>query len=99
MASGIIWAYFRGGHRRAEKAAVYYTVFAMGFFIFSIVMWAIGAAILNEQKKHSNDKDMWGWSCKEGKRKELYDKEVDYALVCRLQVSPVPFPSNLVSSH
>ena len=99
MASGIIWAYFRGGHRRAEKAAVYYTVFAMGFFIFSIVMWAIGAAILNEQKKHSDDKDMWGWSCKEGKRKELYDKEVDYALVCRLQVSPMPFPSNLLSSH
>ena len=99
MASGILWAYYRGGHRRAEKAAVYYTVFAMGFFIFSIVMWAVGAAILNEQKKHSNDKDMWGWSCKEGKRKELYDKDVDYALVCRLQVSPLPFANALESSY
>ncbi|CAF9926030.1 MAG: hypothetical protein HETSPECPRED_006234 [Heterodermia speciosa] len=85
MSLGIIFAYFRGGHRRAEKAAVYYTVFAIGFFIFSIIMWAIGAAILNENKKHSQGKDMWGWSCKDGKRKDLFDKEVDYALVCRLQ--------------
>ena len=90
MSLGIIFAYFRGGHRRAEKAAVYYTVFAIGFFIFSIIMWAIGAAILNENKKHSQGKDMWGWSCKDGKRKDLFDKEVDYALVCRLQVTSPP---------
>ncbi|KAL9023949.1 MAG: hypothetical protein Q9196_006864 [Gyalolechia fulgens] len=85
MAVGILFAYWKGGHRRAEKAAVYYTVFAMGFFVFSIIMWAIGAAILNESKRHGNEKDMWGWACKEGKRKELFDDEVDYALVCRLQ--------------
>ena len=96
MSLGIIFAYFRGGHRRAEKAAVYYTVFAIGFFIFSIVMWAIGAAILNENKKHSQDKDMWGWSCKDGKRKDLFEKEVDYELVCRLQVNlkTLPLPSS-----
>ncbi|KAL8942387.1 MAG: hypothetical protein Q9216_001707 [Gyalolechia sp. 2 TL-2023] len=85
MAVGILYAYWKGGHRRAEKAAVYYTVFAIGFFVFSIIMWAIGAAVLNESKRHSDDKDMWGWACKEGKRKELFDDEVDYALVCRLQ--------------
>lgn len=90
FATGIIIAYFRGGHRRAEKAQVYYTVFAVGFFFFSIIMWAVGAAILNEKKRHSNDQDMWGWSCKEGKRKELYDEDVDYGLVCRLQVSLPP---------
>ena len=87
MAIGIFYAYWRGGHRRAEKAAVYYTVFAIGFFIFSIVMWAIGAAILNESKKHSNGKDMWAWSCKDGTRKQLFQGEVDYDLVCRLQVN------------
>ena len=87
MAIGILYAYWRGGHRRAEKAAVYYTVFAIGFFIFSIVMWAIGAAVLNESKRNNGDKDMWGWSCKEGKRKELFKDDVDYALACRLQVS------------
>ncbi|KAL8955439.1 MAG: hypothetical protein Q9183_006645 [Haloplaca sp. 2 TL-2023] len=85
MAIGILYAYWRGGHRRAEKAAVYYTVFAIGFFVFSIVMWAIGAAVLNESKKNNGDKDMWGWSCKEGKRKELFKDDVDYALACRLQ--------------
>ena len=83
----VLYAYWRGGHRRAEKAAVYYSVFAVGFFIFSIVMWAIGAAILNENKKHGDGKDMWGWSCKDGKRKTLFEQDVDYALVCRLQVS------------
>ncbi|KAI4192195.1 MAG: hypothetical protein LQ346_004434 [Caloplaca aetnensis] len=86
MAIGIIYAYWRGGHRRAEKAAVYYTVFAIGFFIFSIVIWSIGAAILNESKrKNNNNADMWAWSCKDGKRKELYKDDVDYDLVCRMQ--------------
>lgn len=87
MSVAIIYAYWKGGHRRAEKAAVYYTVFAIGFFIFSIVMWAIGAAILNQSHKNGNDKDMWGWSCKDGKRKTLFEQDVDYALICRLQVS------------
>lgn len=87
MAIGIIYAYWRGGHRRAEKAAVYYTVFAIGFFIFSIVIWAIGAAILNTRKQNGDSKDMWGWSCKDGKRKELYKDDVNYDLICRMQVS------------
>ncbi|KAI4230088.1 MAG: hypothetical protein L6R36_000345 [Xanthoria steineri] len=85
MAIGILYAYWRGGHRRAEKAAVYYTVFAIGFFFFSIIIWSIGAAILNEQKRHGKDKDMWGWACKEGKRKEVFGDNVDYGLVCRMQ--------------
>ncbi|MCJ1262830.1 hypothetical protein MMC22_002700 [Lobaria immixta] len=85
MSIFIIYAYWKGGHRRAEKAAVYYTVFAIGFFIFSIVMWAIGAAILNESKKNGDSKDMWGWSCKDGKRKTFFESDVDYELVCRLQ--------------
>ncbi len=86
MALGIFYAYWKGGHRRAEKAAVYYTVFAIGFFIFSIVMWAIGAALLNRSKQNGNGQDMWGWSCKDGKRKTLFQDDVDYALICRLQV-------------
>lgn len=86
MAIGIIYAYWRGGHRRAEKAAVYYTVFAIGFFIFSIVLWGIGAGILNQTHKNGKDKDMWGWSCKEGPRKNLYKDDVDYDLICRMQV-------------
>lgn len=86
MAVTILWTHWRSGHHRAEKVAVYYTVFAVGFFIFSIVMWAIGAAVLNTSKQNGNGQDMWGWSCKDNKRKTLFQEDVDYALVCRLQV-------------
>lgn len=83
----IFYGYWRGGHRRAEKTAIYYTVFAVGFFIFSIVMWALAAGILQGARNGGNDKDIWGWSCVDGKRRELFSEKVDYALVCRLQVS------------
>lgn len=82
----VFYAYWKGGHRRAEKAAIYYTVFSVAFFTFSIVMWAIGAAILNQSRNNGNGKDMWGWSCKDGKRKDVFSSDVDYALICRLQV-------------
>jgi len=81
----IFWGYFRGGHRRAEKVAVYYTTFAVAFFIFSIVMWIVGAVILNESRNRGNGQDMWGWTCKENPRKHLFQDDVSYALVCRLQ--------------
>ena len=84
---GVFYAYYRGGHKRAEKAAVYYTVFAIAFFLFNVVMWAIGAAVLSESKRQGNGQDMWGWSCKDGKRKTLFQQDVDYELICRLQVS------------
>ncbi|CAD0092718.1 unnamed protein product [Aureobasidium mustum] len=70
---------------RAEKVQTYYTVFAVGFFAFSIVMWGIGAGVLNTTRTNSNGQDIWGWSCKENKRKELFSDVVNYALVCRLQ--------------
>lgn len=83
----ILGAYWKGGHKRAEKAAVYYTVFAVAFFVFSIIMWGIGAGILNGTKMHSNNQDMWGWSCVDNKRRKLFENDVSYALICRLQVS------------
>jgi hypothetical protein len=82
---GIFYAYWRGGHKRAEKAAVYYTMFAVFFFAFSIVMWAVGAAVLNNSRQNGNGQDIWGWSCKDNKRKALFQDDVGYALVCRLQ--------------
>jgi hypothetical protein len=83
----IFVAYFRHGHKRAEKVAVYYTSFAIAFFVFSIVMWAVGAAILHQSKQNNNGNDIWGWSCKDNRRKQLFDDDISYALVCRLQVS------------
>jgi len=85
MSIVIFYAYFKGGHRRAEKVALYYTVFAVGFFVFSIVMWGIGAGILNQSKANGNGQDMWGWSCKDNKRRELFKDDVSYDLMCRLQ--------------
>lgn len=90
MSIVVMIAYFRGGHNRAEKVAAYYTVFAVGFFIFSIIMWAVGAAVLNQSKAQNNNKDMWGWSCVDNKRKHLFEDDISYSLVCRLQVSFVP---------
>jgi hypothetical protein len=87
MSIVVLIAYSRGGHRRAEKVAAYYTVFAVGFFIFSIVMWAVGAALFNQSKAQGNGKDMWGWSCVDNTRRHLFEDDVAYALACRLQVS------------
>ncbi|KAK3043978.1 hypothetical protein LTS18_002512, partial [Coniosporium uncinatum] len=81
----VFYAYFRGGHRRAEKVAVYYTTFAVAFFVFSIIMWVVGAVILQTSKNNSNGQDIWGWACKDNKRRQLFQDDVEYALVCRMQ--------------
>ncbi|ORY00033.1 hypothetical protein BCR34DRAFT_606428 [Clohesyomyces aquaticus] len=85
MSIVVLVAYSRGGHRKAEKVAAYYTIFAIGFFIFSIIMWAVGAGILNQSKSQGKGKDMWGWSCVDNKRKHLFENDVSYSLICRLQ--------------
>ncbi|KUI67884.1 hypothetical protein VM1G_02628 [Cytospora mali] len=77
--------YCRGGHRRAEKVGVYYTLFAVGWFIVSMVMWVLAIGVLQNAKNNSNNKDMWGWSCVQNTRHQLFAQKVDYSLVCRLQ--------------
>ncbi|KAH6619186.1 hypothetical protein B0J18DRAFT_445520 [Chaetomium sp. MPI-SDFR-AT-0129] len=77
--------YCRGGHRRAEKVGVYYTLFAVGWFIFSMAMWAMAAGIIQVTRNNSSNKDMWGWACVDNRRSHLFADKVDYALVCRLQ--------------
>jgi hypothetical protein len=83
----VFWNYWRGGHKRAEKVAVYYTLFAVAFFIFSSIMWGLAAGILQNAKNNSGNKDVWGWSCVDNKRRQVFSDKVDYALVCRMQVS------------
>jgi len=77
--------YCRGGHQRAEKVGVYYTLFAVGWLIFSMAMWAVAAGILQVSRNNNNNQDIWGWSCVQNHRSELFSDKVDYALVCRLQ--------------
>ncbi|KAI1810994.1 hypothetical protein GGS20DRAFT_565037 [Poronia punctata] len=81
----IFIGYLRGGHYRAEKVGVYYTLFAVGWFIASSILWAAAAGILQFTRNNSDNKDMWGWACVENKRAEVFSDKVDYALVCRLQ--------------
>lgn len=81
----VMAAYWKGGHRRASKTAVYYTMFAIAYFIFSTVMWLIAAGILHLSKARGNGQDVWGWSCKDNRRRQLFSNDVHYALVCRLQ--------------
>lgn len=85
MSMAVLIANWRGGHRKAEKVAVYYTIFSISFFMFSIIMWAVGATLLNQSKLKNHNKDMWGWSCVDNTRRHLFEDEVAYSLVCRLQ--------------
>ncbi|KYK58243.1 hypothetical protein DCS_05256 [Drechmeria coniospora] len=77
--------YCRGGHKRAEKVNTYYTMFAIGWFIVSMILWVITAALFQHAKNNSNNKDMWGWACVDNIRSEVFGDKVDYQLVCRLQ--------------
>lgn len=96
----IMYSYWQGGHDRAEKAAVYWTVFAVGTFIFTIVVWAIAAGIMQGSRNSSQGKDLWGWACKDNTRRKLFQDDVNYRLVCRQQVkysltsSPLPEDTN-----
>ena len=78
-------AYCRGGHNRATKVNTYYTMFAIGWFILSMLLWVATAVIFQHSKNNSNNKDMWGWACLNNQRSQIYSEKVDYALVCRLQ--------------
>lgn len=84
----VFFGYVRGGHQRAEKVGVYYTLFACGWFVCSMVIWLVSIILLQHAKNTGNSKDMWGWSCNNNIRSALFSTEVDYSLVCRLQVSP-----------
>lgn len=81
----VFYAYRKGGHGRAEKAAVYYTSFSIVFFALNLIMWIVGAAVYQHSKATGDKKDMWGWSCAQNTREQIYHDTVDYALLCRLQ--------------
>lgn len=89
MSLVVFHGYWKGGNRRAEKVAVYYSIFAVAFFIFSVVMWTMAAAVLHQSKVNGNGQDIWGWSCKDTTRRTLFQEEIQYNLICRLQVSHV----------
>lgn len=79
----VLYGYWRGGHRRAEKASIYVTAFSIASFIFAIVMWGIAAGILNGTRAAGNGQDIWGWACKDNKRRQLFQEDINYVLVCK----------------
>ncbi|KAK2750118.1 hypothetical protein FQN57_004613 [Myotisia sp. PD_48] len=85
LSIAVFYGYCRGGHRRAEKVGVYYTVFAVFMFAFTVILWVVAAATLQNDKNTGQSKDLWGWACKENPRRELFDELVNYGLVCRMQ--------------
>ncbi|KAG5970086.1 hypothetical protein E4U55_001843 [Claviceps digitariae] len=81
----VFFGYCRGGHKRATKVNTYYTMFAVGWFILSMLLWIITAVIFQHSRNNGNGKDMWGWACVNNQRAEIYSDKIDYVLVCRLQ--------------
>lgn len=53
--------------------------------MFSLILWAITAGLFQNSRNSSGNKDMWGWSCVQNTRSEVFSEKVDYQLVCRLQ--------------
>ncbi|KAF2149865.1 hypothetical protein K461DRAFT_229711 [Myriangium duriaei CBS 260.36] len=81
----VLWHYWRGGHRRASKTSARYTLFAIGIWIFSLIMWILGATVLHQSRVVGENQDMWGWSCVQNTRSHVFSDEIKYSLVCRLQ--------------
>lgn len=81
----VFWGYYKGGHNRAENVGVYYTLFSVGFFMFTVIMWIVGASLLQSSKGSNGGSDLWSWSCKSNTRSEIFGQDINYSLVCRLQ--------------
>lgn len=91
MSLSIMYFYWKGGHKRAAKAAFYATIFAAGGFIFSIAMWGVSIGIMQGSRATQASQDLWGWSCKDNNlRRKLFQDTVNYKLVCRQNVRNFP---------
>lgn len=86
MSIYVMWTFWRKGQRKGRKIAAYYTAFSVAFYTFSIIMWGIGAGILHMSKANGKGQDIWGWSCKNNVRSQLFQSDVSYSLICRMQV-------------
>lgn len=53
--------------------------------MISLILWVVTAAVFQNSKNNSNNKDMWGWSCVNNHRSDVFGDKVDYTLICRLQ--------------
>lgn len=61
-------------------------------------MWLAGLLILHLSRQNGDGKDIWGWACKNGVRKEIFKDQVAYDVVCRMQVCRKSLPYHGISS-
>lgn len=80
-----MYSYWSGGHNKAERVAMHATIFTFATFIVTICIWSASIGIMQGSRSNNNDKDLWGWSCKDNVRKQLFQDTVNYDLVCRQQ--------------
>ncbi|KAK6334620.1 hypothetical protein TWF718_010076 [Orbilia javanica] len=83
MAIIVLISYWRGGHEKAESASLWFTAFSVFGFLFMIILWAVIAGTITNARNSNNGNDMWSWACKDNQRKELFQDDIDYDLVCK----------------
>jgi hypothetical protein len=83
-------AYCKRGHKSAEKVARYSSLFSLGIFIFSAVSWAIAGGTFHFLGNDGGDNFIWSWSCADNQRRREFSENVNYNLICRMQVSSHP---------
>lgn len=81
----VLYLTFRRGRRRSRKADNYYNLYAVGTWIFSMIMWILGATFLQHTRLVGKGQDFWGWSCVQNTRSAVYSQDIKYSLICRLQ--------------
>ncbi|GAM89255.1 hypothetical protein ANO11243_072920 [Dothideomycetidae sp. 11243] len=81
----VLYMHCRHGYRRARKSNNYYNLFAIATWIFSIIMWILGATVLQHTRLVGKGQDFWGWSCAQNTRSQVFSDDIKYSLVCRLQ--------------
>lgn len=85
LSLSIMYSYWRGGHKLAERAALRATVIAGILFVGMVIMWAVIIGIMQSSRANSNGHDIWDWACNDNTRRKLFADSVDYVLVCRQQ--------------
>jgi hypothetical protein len=83
MAILVLISYWKGGHEKAEKAAIWFTAFSVFGFLFMIILWAVVAGMITNAKNNSQNKDLWAWACNDNERKKLFQDDINYDLVCK----------------
>jgi hypothetical protein len=85
LSLSIVWAYFQGGHTRAERCAGWRSVTGCGLIVLNVVGWALGGGFFLFSDKHMKQGSLWSATCYPSKNEKEING-VDMGILCRLQV-------------